>query len=343
MRYKNSWHGNLVLAVGLCCGLAGHASAQQGKDSFTGNDFFNGKTVAYIVPTAAGGGYDLYGRIVSEFMQRHMAGSTFVVKNMPGAAHVLGANTLFASRADGLTIGTFNMGLLHAQIIGSAAVKFDLRKMSWIGKAARDPRVFILAPHTGMTRFEDLLARKEPVKFAASGVGGANFIEQMALINVLKLPVRILTGYNGSEDQMAIRRGEIDGTLASRSAYAGFVKNGYARMVAQIGGVENDVPQLMSFAKDDTTRALIAMVEAQSEIARLTAGPPDIPRDRLAALRGAYRAAMNDPELRARFEKLELPLAPMFGEDVGAAVLKALDQAPAAHKTLKDIVDSNKR
>ncbi len=328
---------NFCLSGFLCCLFAGSSAAQQGSD------YFKSRTVTYIVPTTAGGGYDLYGRIVSEFMQRHLPGSTFVVKNMPGAAHVLGTNTLFGSRADGLTIGTFNMGLIHAQVVGSAAVKFDLRKMSWIGKAAQDPRVFIVAPHTGIMNFEALLTRKEPIKFAASGVGGANYIEQMALINVLKMPVRILTGYNGSDDQLAIRRGEIDGTLASRSAYNSFVKNGYARMVAQIGGTEKDVPQLMHFARDDTARALIAMVEAQSEIARLTAGPPDIPADRLNALREAYRAALDDPELRARVEKMELPLVPLYGEDVRIAVDKAMDQAPHAHKILKDIVDANKR
>lgn len=317
--------------------LAGQASAQNGAE------FFRGKTVSYIVPTAAGGGYDLYGRLVSEFMPKYLPGSTFVVKNMPGAAHVLGTNTLYASRADGLTIGTFNMGLLHAQIIGSAAIKFDLRRMSWIGKAAEDPRVFVLAPHTGMTSFEELAARKEPIKFAASGVGGANYIEQMTLIAVLKLPVRILTGYNGNDDQMAMRRSEIDGTLASRSAYSNFVRNGYARIIAQIGGSETDVPQLMRFAPDDVARSLIALIETQSTIARLTAGPADIPADRLEALRTAFRAAMTDPDLRARTEKLDMPLAPLYGEDVGKAVANALDQSPTAHKVLKDIFNASKK
>ncbi len=334
-----SGKGRLCATIGAMAFLtaAGELRAQSGAD------FFRGKSVSYIVPTAAGGGYDLYGRLVSEFMQKHLPGSTFVVKNMPGAAHVLGTNTLYASRADGLTIGTFNMGLLHAQIVGSAALKFDLRRMSWIGKAAEDPRVFVLAPHTGMKTFEELAARKEPIKFAASGVGGANYIEQMALVSVLKLPVRILAGYNGNDDQLAMRRGEIDGTLASRSAYSNFVRNGYAHIIAQIGGAASDAPQLRQFAKDEAARALIELVEVQTTIARLTAGPPDIPADRLAALREAFRAAMNDPDLRARTEKLDLPLAPLYGEDIGKAVANALERSPEAHKILKDIVDASKK
>ena len=52
---------------------------------------------------------------------------------------------------------------------------------------------------------------------------------------------------------------------------------------------------------------------------------------------------MEDPELQLRVEKADLPLAPKFGEEVGAAVSKALDAAPAAHKILKDIVATSKR
>ena len=59
---------------------AGAAHAQ------TGADFFKGKTVTYIVSTAPGGGYDLYGRLVAEYMQRNLPGSTFVVKNVPAPA-----------------------------------------------------------------------------------------------------------------------------------------------------------------------------------------------------------------------------------------------------------------
>ena len=60
----------------------------------TGADFFKGKAVTYIVATAPGGGYDLYGRLVSEYMQRYLPGSTFIVKNIPGAGNIVGTNTL---------------------------------------------------------------------------------------------------------------------------------------------------------------------------------------------------------------------------------------------------------
>jgi hypothetical protein len=42
----------------------------------TGADFYKGKTVTYIVATPPGGGYDFYGRLIAEYMQKHLPGST---------------------------------------------------------------------------------------------------------------------------------------------------------------------------------------------------------------------------------------------------------------------------
>src|SRR5436190_998721 len=210
---------------------AGTAHAQ------TGADFFKGKTVTYIVSTAPGGGYDLYGRLVSEYMQKYLPGSTFIVKNVPGAGHMIGANTIYASKADGLTMGTFVTGLIYNQLIKADGVKFDLTKMSWIGKAASEPRVITIAAQQPQIKtFDDLLNNKETLKFASSGIGSSSYVEITSLTNILKLPVRVVTGYNGNEDQMAMRRGETNGGLGSRSSLEQFVKNGYGHFVAQIGG-----------------------------------------------------------------------------------------------------------
>src|SRR3954468_19116116 len=101
----------ITTAAFVATGLSATASAQ------TGADFYRGKTITYIVSTAPGGGYDLYGRLTAEYMQKYLPGSTFVVKNIPGAGHLIGANTIYASKADGLTIGTFSTGLIYNQLV----------------------------------------------------------------------------------------------------------------------------------------------------------------------------------------------------------------------------------
>jgi tripartite-type tricarboxylate transporter receptor subunit TctC len=313
----------LSLAGGLMAATAAMPALAQG-----GADYFKGKTVTYIVATAAGGGYDLYGRLVAEYMQRYLPGSTFVVRNLPGAGHLVGANTIFASRADGLTIGTFNTGLIYNQLVGLPGIKLDLTKMSWIGKATTEPRAIVIAQQSPIKSFAALQAHKEPLNFATSGVGSANYVESTMLTSALKLPAKILTGYNGNDDQLAMRRGEIVGSIGSRSSFEQFVKNGYARFVAQIGGNDPDVPQLRDLVTDPSALALIALVQSQGDIARLTAGPPGIPQDVLDALREAYRRALEDKELQEKAAKLERPVEPGFGDDVRNAIITALKQPP---------------
>jgi putative tricarboxylic transport membrane protein len=317
--------------IATCMSLAGGlmaASIAMPALAQSGADYFKGKTVSYIVATSAGGGYDLYGRLVAEYMQRNLPGSTFVVRNLPGAGHLVGANTIYASRADGLTIGTFNTGLIYNQLVGLPGVKLDLTKMSWIGKATTEPRAIVVAQQSPITTFADLQANKEPINFATSGVGSANYVETTMLTSALKLPARILTGYNGNDDQLAMRRGEVVGSIGSRSSFEQFVKNGYGRFIAQIGGKDTDVPQLRDLVKDEAALSLIALVQSQGDIARLTAGPPGIPPPVLEALRDAYRKALEDKELQEKAAKLERPVEPAYGDDVLNAVVTALKQPP---------------
>jgi tripartite-type tricarboxylate transporter receptor subunit TctC len=325
----------LNLAAGALIALAAASPAL----AQTGADFYKGQTVTYVVATAAGGGYDLYGRFVAEYMQKYLPGSTFVVKNVPGAGHLVGANTIYASKPDGLTIGTFNTGLIYNQLIGLDGVKFDLTKMSWVGKATSEPRVIVIAEQSPIKSFAQLREQKQPVNFAVAGIGSAAYVETVMLTNLLKLPIKIQSGYSGNDDQLAMRRGEIVGTVSSRSTVEQFMQNGYARYIAQIGGSEKDFPQLRDLVQEKGALSLIQLIHTQGDIARLTAGPPGIPQDRLDALRTAFRKAMEDPELQQRANKAGRPLDPAYGDEVLTMIKGALNQPPEVISTLKQALE----
>ncbi len=89
-------------------------------------DFFKGKTLTYIVATSPGGGYDTYARLIAEHMKKYLPVNKIIVKNVPGAGHIIGANQLYVAKPDGLTIGTFNTGLIYAQLLGAEGIIFDL-------------------------------------------------------------------------------------------------------------------------------------------------------------------------------------------------------------------------
>jgi tripartite-type tricarboxylate transporter receptor subunit TctC len=333
-----------VAKLGIAAGICLAASFVQGAPAQAqGADYYNGKTVTYIVATAPGGNYDTYGRLVAEFMQRHLPGSTFIVRNMPGAGHLIGANALYASKPDGLTLGTFNTGLIYTQIAGHKGIRFDLNNMSWIGKAATDPRVLVVASQSPIKTVPDIVASKEILNFATSGPGGANYVEILGLAATMKLPIKMLSGYNGTEDQLAMRRGEIIGTIASRSAYDQFVKNGYGRYIAQFGGLEKDLPQMSTLVQEEDAKRLVQLISVQGDIARLTAAPPGTPAPQLNALRAAYKMAMEDSDLRARAKKGEMPIEPLYGEDVAKAVANSLQQPPRVVELLKEAFASDKK
>ena len=141
--------------------LAGPAVAQSGAE------FYKGKTVTYIVATSPGGGYDTYGRLVAEYMQKYLPGSTFVVRNMPGAGHLVGTNAIYASKPDGLEMLPYGVDMCYAD-----GVRFDLSKMSWVGKAASESRIVAVAAQSPIKTWQDLVSLKDPVNFAVAGPGG---------------------------------------------------------------------------------------------------------------------------------------------------------------------------
>lgn len=320
--------------------LAAAALATAPALAQSGKDFFKGKTMTYIVATAPGGGYDTYGRLVSKYMAKHLELDKVLVRNLPGAGHIVGANTLYASEPDGLTIGTFNTGLIYAQLVDREGVQFDLTKMSWIGKAAADTRMLVVGDHTEFQTFDDVRNADRPLKLAVAGVGSASFTETRLMARAFDLNLEVLPGYSGTEDAMAIMREEVDGTFASMSSYEPFVKDGEGRFLIGVGGEATEgMPQARDMVEDEVGEALVAVIESQATLARFTAGPPDIPEDRLEALRQAYLAAVNDPELLAETEKLGIPVVPLGGEEVEQAVKAALDRPPEIKQVIAKLLE----
>jgi hypothetical protein len=121
------------------------------------------------------------------------------------------------------------------------------------------------------------------------------------------------------------------------------VANGYGHFIAQIGGSEKDLPQLAPQVTDPNGKALVALVQSKGDIARLTAGPPGIPKDILEALREAYRQALTDKELLDKAQKLGLPIEPLYGEDVLKKVKEALNQSPVTVALLKSALEAEKK
>ena len=126
MKAKMHW------LVGTSIGLILLAGAFQRLNA---NEFYQGKTIRFVVGFAAGGGYDLSARIVGRHIGKHIPGNpTIVVENMTGAGSLIAANyTYNSAKPDGLFVGIWNSAYVLRQALGDKAVRFDARKLGWIG------------------------------------------------------------------------------------------------------------------------------------------------------------------------------------------------------------------
>jgi len=317
----------IALLAGVAVFAAPGTAFAQNPDA----EFFRGKTINYIVATGPGGGYDTYGRLLTRFMAKYMPGTTFVVRNIPGAGNIIGVNAIYRARPDGLTFGIFNTGLIYSQMLKMPGVQFDLAKMSWIGKMADEGRTLVLATKSGLGSIEDLINAKEPVFLASSGIGAASDIETRLLQKMLRLNVRLITNIVGGETQLSMLRGEVSGVLEAASSQAEFVKQGNAKYVLSIAGAQSalpGVPTARDFVTNEEHLRLITLVENIAQLGRPTAGPPGIPAGRLEVLRDAFMKAVNDPELRAQAVRMNIPIQPARGDEAARMLPAILAQPP---------------
>jgi tripartite-type tricarboxylate transporter receptor subunit TctC len=329
------WQAFFALTVTFFCGLVS-AVAQP-----TDVEFFKGKTVTYIVSVGPGGGYDTYGRMLARYLGKYLPETRFIVRNVPGAGHIVGANTIYASRPDGLTIGTFVTGLIYTQLLERQGVRFDLAEMSWIGRMADEARGLVISKNSGLNTVEELMNADGLLLLSTAGVGASNHIESLILAYALGLDVRLVPNMVNPEAQMSMVRGEVMGVLGSHSSFDAFVEQGDGIFMLAIASGRSaiaGVPRASDFIVREDARPLFNFIATMTELGRLTAGPPDIPPERLAVLRQAFNAAVADPELRSEAARLILPINPGTGEEVEAKVNTLLDQTPETVALLKRTV-----
>ena len=304
------------------------------------SDMFSGKTITYIVATKPGGGYDTMGRLVAKYMEKHLTGSQIIVKNVPGAGHLIGAETIYSSEPDGLTIGTFNSGLIYSQLTGQVEGKLDLSKMSWIGKAAAEPRVVMVSAASDLKSIEDFKDPARQIKISANGKGSSGHFDTMMLAKSMGLNVRVIFGFEGTEGEMSLLRGEIDSVVGSRSSLQNYVDNGQARFLLEIGGKPGSItPQINYIALSEQAKSAVRLIESQAQFVRATVGPPGIPEEILKALRDAYMAALADPALLEEAAKMRIEIDAASGETVAEHIRAALVQPPEIITFMKSIMD----
>ena len=317
---------------------------------FAQANFYEGKSIRVIVGLAAGGGYDVYARVIARHMGKHIPGNPAIsVDNMTGAGSLVSANYLYkAAKPDGLVIGHFIGGLFLHQLLGKPGIEFDAPRFEFVGTPMQDNFVLGVAKSTGVTDVDKWIASKQVVKFGgiASGTGSDD------VPNILKttigLPLQLVTGYKGtSEIRLAFNGGEVSGVSISwesaKSTWRKEVESGEMIIVLQ-GNTRSHpelpkVPVSINLAKTEEAKALMQIVlQAHGPTVRPFVLPPRTPKDRVQILRKAFADTMKDPEFLAETKKANLDINPTHGATLEQNVIEIMKLEPALVAKLKEIL-----
>jgi tripartite-type tricarboxylate transporter receptor subunit TctC len=189
---------------------------------------------------------------------------------------------------------------------------------------------------SGVTTFADM--EKTPFKIGASGVGADSDIFPVVLRNLFHLPMKLVTGYQGGAEMvLAMQRHEIDGRCGW--SWTSLISRDKAMLDAhdiavtlQIALTRHedlpDVPLVTDLVRDPQQLAALKLLVSRQTIARPFAAPPEVPTERVAALRRAFDAVMRDPDFVAEARKLGLEVRPVAGGEVQTLVGEISASAP---------------
>lgn len=300
--------GSLFAGVALLASLAAPAGADDVER------FYKSHPISMIIGFGVGGGYDLYGRLVSRYMGRYLPGSpTIVPENMAGAGSLRAVDYLYSvAPKDGSVIGTFSRTLPLAPLLSGA--NFDSRKFTWLGSVAQDVIVCFTSRSSPIKTWADLLAK--PSSLGGEGAGAEPDIYARFVKNIFGAKIKLVSGYRGTNDIfLAIERGELDGVCGISwgtvvSVHPDYIRDGKINVIVQIGLRKHpdlvNVPTLADVAQNKDQQDIIKLIVTTLAVSRPFAAPPDIPADRKAALLAAFEKTTQDPNLRAEAQRVKL-------------------------------------
>lgn len=318
-----------ALVIVAACVTANAAAAQDAVEAF-----YRGKTVTIVVGSAVGGGFDAYARLVGRHLGAHIPGHpTVVVQNIPGAGSNKAASYVaLQAPKDGTVIGAVQAIAITQPLITDQTLPHDPSKFIMLGSANSSVYFCVVRSDAPVTSFKELFDKEAIIGTSSQGATLHDY--PILLMNVLGVKLHLVTGYAGSRQIMlAMDRNEVQGMCGMDwssflTQQPNWVSSGFARLLAQedLKGHPTmnkmGVPLTISFAKTDDDRRVMELIYSQNLFGRPYLMAPGVPADRVAALRKAFAAMLQDKALLAEAAKSGLDINPMGGDELQALVAK---------------------
>ena len=273
---------------------------------------FPARDIDFIIPTGAGGGADVYARLIGSAMEKHLPRRVNIVPvNVPSGGGGKGVTQLFRAAPDGYAIGILNIpGIFVLQ--RARRMPYDLGQFSWLGLLTEGEHyglaVRASSPIVSIDQLRALSRRRE-LTFSASGPEGTAYSATVIGTRLLDLRNRMVTGYRGSNDYViGCMRGDSDAVVAALSVIHRMQQGGALRVLATFEEKSSlpGVPDATALGQPE-----LAMITAE----RAIAAPPGLPADERDILAGAIAKAAVEPQLVSFAKRIGERLNPQSPEE----------------------------
>jgi tripartite-type tricarboxylate transporter receptor subunit TctC len=279
---------------------------------------------------------------------------------MPGAGSLRAVNYLYnVAPKDGTVIAMFSPSMpVRAILGGNPSVKFDARKLTWLGSSssfAGDAYLLVARTDGPIKTIEE--ARRPdgpPIVLGGSAPGSNSNDIPVVLRDTIGLNYKLVAGYPDSAALfLATERGEVQGRMVNLTGLKAvkpdwLKRDGGYKVLVQFGRKTRvddlkDVPTARELALNPSALELIKLVELPFELSRPFAAPPDVPADRAKALQAAFLAVHRDPQFLADAKNADVDISPVGAETISEA-LAGIEKADPKHLDyLRDLYAAAKK
>jgi tripartite-type tricarboxylate transporter receptor subunit TctC len=317
---RRPFGGHLLRALGLAVLPAFAASVALAQPSV--EKFYSGQTVRIIVASGPGGGYDTFARLLSRHLGRFVPGHpTFTVQHMPGAGGLRAAGYVAnVAPRDGLAFAAVMPSMVTAPLLGLPGANFNPATLRWIGSLNSEVHTCVAWHTTKITTLQEAMEKELIV-----GVSTGSEVMPTSFNALLGTKMKAVSGYqDGPTVLLAMQRGEVNGRCgwsysSIASQHPEWVRDKTISILVQLPSRHADLPHIPlapELAKTEADRQTLDFLFGHFMMARSYVLPPDVPAERLAALRTGFDAMVKDEAVRADFAKAKHELTPISGADL---------------------------
>ena len=276
---------------------------------------FAGKTITMIIGFGAGGGTDLYGRLLGRYLVRYLPGHpNLIVLNQLGAGGVVALND-WSNKAEpnGLSVTIGAQSQTDPDALIRTHAKFDPTTFEYVGGVAASSQGLFVNKDAAV-RLYDKSAKPVVMGMVGSTLRSGNY-QVLWGAAFLGWNVKWVRGYpSTAELRQAIERGEIDmSTFGSSADIKYLLETGKFAVVSQSGAVPRSVlgnaPIISDLVKGKINNALAHRAfdygEDINQVGMWLALPPRTPDRVVSAYFNAFEATLKDAKYQAELAQID--------------------------------------